>query len=347
MKQTKIQWCHSTINPVMGCDGCELWPTPAKVKGELVQTIITLLANASATDLRKLVYVVVGDRDLSGIYSGRKEIAAELAAKLGLNKKAISGLVDVIRRACKCYAGLLGTFRAGHKGYADAFAQPKLYPGRMTAAAKWGPPTEAERDAKPWLGDAPRMIFVSDMGDALSRSVPFSYLKQEIIDVVNSEAGSKHLWLWLSKRPSRMAEFGRWLLKQGIQWPDNLVAVTTVTSQATAGRVNELRKVPAKFKGLSIEPLFTELNLDLTGIDWAIVGGGSDTLAEPFHVEWALGLRDQCRKSGTAFFLKQLGKNPIFKGQPLELEDGHGGDWAEWNPAWRTREIPDGFRRAV
>src|SRR4051812_22958094 len=23
--QTGIQWCDSTVNPTMGCDGCELW----------------------------------------------------------------------------------------------------------------------------------------------------------------------------------------------------------------------------------------------------------------------------------------------------------------------------------
>lgn len=22
---TTIQWCDSTVNPVQGCDGCELW----------------------------------------------------------------------------------------------------------------------------------------------------------------------------------------------------------------------------------------------------------------------------------------------------------------------------------
>ena len=24
-RDTKIQWCDSTCNPTMGCDGCELW----------------------------------------------------------------------------------------------------------------------------------------------------------------------------------------------------------------------------------------------------------------------------------------------------------------------------------
>jgi hypothetical protein len=26
MKDSPIQWCDHTVNPVMGCDGCELWP---------------------------------------------------------------------------------------------------------------------------------------------------------------------------------------------------------------------------------------------------------------------------------------------------------------------------------
>ena len=26
-RHTKIQWCDSTVNPVMGCAGCELWNT--------------------------------------------------------------------------------------------------------------------------------------------------------------------------------------------------------------------------------------------------------------------------------------------------------------------------------
>jgi protein gp37 len=39
MYHTKIQWCHSTINPVMGCSGCELWPSPAKIKADMVASI--------------------------------------------------------------------------------------------------------------------------------------------------------------------------------------------------------------------------------------------------------------------------------------------------------------------
>ena len=28
--KTKIQWCDSTVNPTMGCDGCEIWVLSAR-----------------------------------------------------------------------------------------------------------------------------------------------------------------------------------------------------------------------------------------------------------------------------------------------------------------------------
>jgi protein gp37 len=346
MKETKIQWCHSTVNPLMGCDGCELWPTSDKIITDLAQAIIAAHSDSVAsprTTVRNVVVSAVGNRETSAIYQDRVSIADLLTVKLKLGNAVRVSLVDVVRRNCKCYAGLLGTMRASHAGHARQFEQPKLFPGRMAEAAQWGAPTPQERAVKPWLLNTPRLVFISDMGDALSKNASFDYLKQEIVDAVVSGPGRSHLWLWLSKRPARMAEFGRWLNFQGLKWPDNLVAMTTVTSPASAGRVGELRKVPSLLKGLSCEPLFAPLDLNLTAIDWLIIGGGSDVLAEPFQVEWAMSLRQQCREANTAFFLKQLGKHPQFQGTSLKLEDPHGGDWSQWPAAWRTREIPKRF----
>jgi protein gp37 len=144
-----------------------------------------------------------------------------------------------------------------------------------------------------------------------------------------------------------MAKFGDWLTKRGVAWPDNLMAMTTVTAQSKSSRVDELRKVPSRLKGLSLEPLFEPVDLDFEGIDWLICGGGSDVLAQPFHVEWALHLLDQCRAAGVAFFLKQLGKKPFYQNEPLELEHKHGGDWSEWREAWQVREVPEAFRAST
>ena len=40
MKSTKIQWCDSTVNPVMGCNGCELWPTPETIRREIGRALV-------------------------------------------------------------------------------------------------------------------------------------------------------------------------------------------------------------------------------------------------------------------------------------------------------------------
>jgi len=47
--------------------------------------------------------------------------------------------------------------------------------------------------------------------------------------------------------------------------------------------------------------------VDLSGIDWAIVGGESGPRARPMAEAWALELRDQCRAQNVAFFFKQWG----------------------------------------
>ena len=166
-KQTKIQWCNSTVNPVMGCNGCELWPKPAKFVGDMVNELKSAPVK-SAVELRRIMSDAVGDRGTAEIYRDRLVIADKLQLKLELTQQQRQSLVDVVRRLCKCYAGHLGTNRAGHKGYADSFDQPKLFPGRMSEAAGWKAPAQNEQDSKPWLAGAPRMIFVSDMGDALS-----------------------------------------------------------------------------------------------------------------------------------------------------------------------------------
>ena len=47
--------------------------------------------------------------------------------------------------------------------------------------------------------------------------------------------------------------------------------------------------------------------LDLTGIDWVIVGGESGPRARPIDPEWVREVRDQCLAKGVAFFFKQWG----------------------------------------
>lgn len=250
----------------------------------------------------------------------------------------------VIDSRCKCYAGHLHSRYSRSKGFAVNFDRLERFPGRMQKASAWSDLRGKSRIDEPWLNGLARLIFVSDMGDALAGEVDNDYLKAEVIDNVLSKKGSRHIWLWLTKRPSQMALFSNWIEESGLTWPDNLVAMTSVTSRRTVGRVDDLRRVRCRLKGLSVEPLWESVELPLEGIDWVIVGGESGSAANPFDLAWARELREQCREAEVAFFVKQLGANPMNEGSDLKLGDRHGGDWAEWPEDLRVREFPERFR---
>src|SRR5207253_3785873 len=78
---------------------------------------------------------------------------------------------------------------------------------------------------------------------------------------------------------------------------------------------------PAGLRILSVEPLLEDLGpLDLDGIGWVILGGESGPGARPMRPEWALSVRDQCRRAGVPFFFKQWGGT--FKGRTGRELDG-------------------------
>jgi protein gp37 len=326
---TPIKWCHSTINPVMGCDGCEIGP----------QTLSQALIHPKA----ELVFADYGHP----VSSSRH--LRELA-------KALEGTETgkaILKELQKCYACVLTSKRAGKvKGYPKNFFVPELFAGRMEDSAKWPDrPTRPESWEKPWISNMPRMIFISDMGDALSANVPFEYLKDQIIDAVMSPGGVNKIWLWLTKRPGRMADFGHWLMdRNGISWPDQLWAGTTITHNRSLNRAPSLLNVPAKHRFLSCEPLWGYADLtpflgkDL--IDWVIVGGesgGKRRYCTDFQLSDLHSLLDDVRAKGASPFVKQVGRNPVdLQGNPIQLCDGHGGDWDEWSEfAWaKVREVP-------
>jgi protein gp37 len=73
-------------------------------------------------------------------------------------------------------------------------------------------------------------------------------------------------------------------------------------------RIDELRAAPAAVRFLSIEPLIEDLGrIDLTGIDWVIVGGESGWGARPMDPAWVLSIRDRCHALKIPFFFKQWG----------------------------------------
>ena len=112
-----------------------------------------------------------------------------------------------------------------------------------------------------------------------------------------------HVFQALTKRSKRLVK-----LAPKLPWPENLWMGVTVESHHYKFRINDLRKTESHIKFLSLEPLLGPLGeLDLTGIDWVIVGGESGPGARHMKKEWVLDIQRQCSEQGVAFFFKQWG----------------------------------------
>lgn len=146
----------------------------------------------------------------------------------------------------------------------------------------------------------PQTIFVNSMSDLFHKDVPLGYI-QRVFDVM--KRAYWHRFQVLTKRADRLAE-----VQTDLEWPENIWMGVSVESQEYVDRIDYLRQTGAKTKFLSLEPLLGPLvNLDLSGIDWAIVGGESGFKARPMAEEWVTDIRCQCQAAGVAFFFKQWG----------------------------------------
>lgn len=164
----------------------------------------------------------------------------------------------------------------------------------------------------------PRLVFVNSMSDLFHPGVPDEF----IADVFRTMLRARHhTFQVLTKRPQRMA---RWVQEWGPfseGGPDghdlrHIWLGASIESDRYAFRADHLRATPAAVRFLSLEPLLGPLpSLNLSGIDWVIVGGESGPNARPMHPDWARDLRDRCVAAGVPFFFKQWGQlGPIVAG---------------------------------
>jgi len=146
----------------------------------------------------------------------------------------------------------------------------------------------------------PQTIFVNSMSDLFHKDVPLSFIVQ-LFEVM--QAASWHNFQILTKRSDRLFELNKLLT-----WPKNVWMGVSVENLDYTYRIDHLRLTGANVKFLSLEPLLGPLqNLNLTGIDWVIVGGESGPGARPVAREWVTDIRDQCIKARVPFFFKQWG----------------------------------------
>ncbi|MEU6071393.1 phage Gp37/Gp68 family protein [Streptomyces sp. NPDC047082] len=152
----------------------------------------------------------------------------------------------------------------------------------------------------PYGWKSARTVFVNSMSDLFHARVPLDYVRQ-VFEVIADTP--QHTYQVLTKRGRRLR-----MVADRLEWPTNLWMGVSVETAKELPRVDDLRQVPAAVRFLSCEPLLGPLTgLDLSCIDWAIVGGESGPGARPMQPEWAADIVNWCQRSGTAPFVKQLG----------------------------------------
>ncbi|HEX9927977.1 MAG TPA: phage Gp37/Gp68 family protein [Pyrinomonadaceae bacterium] len=204
-----------------------------------------------------------------------------------------------ISAGCKnCYAEKL-SYRLkamGQPNYANGF-KLTLQPHMLELPLKW---------------KKPQTIFVNSMSDLFHVDVPLDYI-QSVFNVMNR--AHWHRFQVLTKRADRVAE-----LSDFLNWSENIWMGVSVENKNYVQRIDYLRQTKAHIKFLSLEPLLSPLkNLNLSDIDWVIVGGESGFKARPIKEEWVIDIRNQCHTADVAFFFKQWGgKNKKKTGRELQ-----------------------------
>jgi protein gp37 len=197
-----------------------------------------------------------------------------------------------ISPGCKhCYAEARAERFRGVRGspYEQGF-DPRLVPHLLSLPSRWMKSS---------------LVFVNSMSDLFQDDVPDEYIE----DVCRVMAACPwHIFQVLTKRAQRMYE----LLTGRLRWAANLPnvwwGVSVEDRRYGLPRVALLRKVPARIRFLSVEPLLEDVGqLDLDGIHWVIVGGESGPGARPMEEAWVTSIRDQCARTQVAFFFKQWG----------------------------------------
>ena len=229
----------------------------------------------------------------------------------------VTGCTEVSPGCAHCYAKTFAERFRGVPGHAyERGFDLQLRPERLTQPLEW---------------KKRKVIFVNSMSDLFHEDVPLDFIQRVFATM---EQAHWHTFQVLTKRSQRLRE-----LAPSLPWPDNVWMGVSVEYQRWTTRVDDLRDTPAQVKFLSCEPLLGPLDLDLSSIDWVIVGGESGHRARPMRADWARAIRHQCRKAKVPFFFKQWGAHDehgirVGKGRAGRVLDGRIWDGL---PSLRTR----------
>jgi len=209
----------------------------------------------------------------------------------------VAGCVVITSGCTNCYAmrmaaRLQAMGMSKYHGLTRKSGNRHVWTGKITL-------DEASLDA-PKVWRKPRLIFVNSMSDLFQDEVPVAFIAR--VWAVMAET-PWHTYQILTKRPERMAQVT-------LQLPllPNVWLGTSVENGDVISRLDHLRATAAEVRFVSFEPLIGSVaGADLSGIDWAIIGGESGPRARPMLEEWVDEIHELAEAAGTTFFFKQWG----------------------------------------
>jgi protein gp37 len=152
----------------------------------------------------------------------------------------------------------------------------------------------------PYSWKKPKTVFVNSMSDLFHKDVSFSFI-EKVFSVMNDNP--QHIFQVLTKRADILLKHA-----DKLSWAPNIWMGVTVENVDVVSRIDYLKLTPANIKFLSCEPLIGPLTgIDISGIDWVIVGGESGRNPRPIKEEWVVEIQEQCEVVGVPFFFKQWG----------------------------------------
>lgn len=310
-KDTYIEWCDSTLNLMMGCDGCELWNPKAGVKKCYAGVITQRYGGASKgyppsfdqpRVFQERLREVLKWTDLTGTARVQKPWLDGLPRTIFLNDMG-----DTFTKSL-ALDWMSDVFTVCPKGHTPPVVQ-YLKEQDVCCCTRCHTQWKAER------------LIINML------KVP-------------------HLYLLLTKRPSRGVKyFSDKIL------PKFWLGTSLTTKRTLPRLEQLKRGPASNLRFLSIEPLWEDLGqLDLNGIDWVIVGGESGHGATPCDLQWIRNIVEQCQKANIPVFVKQLGSAPRVtidsgslrgvSGPLYRVKDAKGGDMSEWPEDLRVRQMP-------
>ena len=240
---------------------------------------------------------------------------------------------------------------------------------------------------QPIVDHVGRQLFTINGDSAFTESEypkcrPLTMTDMRRVAFAEMDASTNLTYLLLTKRPENIIRF--WAMTPGIpvnlderdlltvrptelMYRPNIWLGCSAGTQKTADKaIPELIKcrdlAPVLF--VSAEPLLEEVSLmpfwdaglygdgtlNRCGPDWVIAGGESGPKARECHIEWIESIVDQCKATGAAAFVKQIGKRPVYwddggitgneQYATYWATDPKGGKMEEWPKQLRVQEFP-------